>query len=303
MSHATAAPGPVVRTGLPGRPHEVERVTRLVRDLPGRGGALLVTGEPGIGKTTLLDVARHEAEDHGALVVGVTGVAVERHLPFAALQRVVQPLGRFLPGLADPQRAALLRAVGDAGRRGSGAHPLRARAGPAGAGRAGGPRPAGRARRRRRAVARPADDRGAGLPGPAAARRARRPVPGLARAGRARRPAGPGGAAARPARAGTGPPRRRRRRTCAGRGGGRAGPPGRRRQPSRPARARAAGRHGGHPRDRRRRSPDRPDRARLRHGLGRAARPHPDAAAGHGRRRRRLPRGRAGRHGRADGSW
>ena len=77
--------------------------------------ALLVTGEPGIGKTTLLDVARHAAEDRGALVVGVTGVAVEAHLPFAALQRLVQPLGRFLPGLADPQRTALLRAVGDAG--------------------------------------------------------------------------------------------------------------------------------------------------------------------------------------------
>ena len=112
MSHTTAARGPVAGVDAPGRTREVERVSALVHDLPARGGALLVTGEPGIGKTTLLDVARTEGRDRGAAVVLVAGVAVERHLPFAGLQRIVHPLSRYLPGLAEPQRRALLRAVG-----------------------------------------------------------------------------------------------------------------------------------------------------------------------------------------------
>jgi hypothetical protein len=112
MSSTTVAPEPVTRTESPGRTREVGRVSALVHGLPDRGGALLVTGDPGIGKTTLLDVARRQALGQGAVVVAVAGVAVERHLPFAGLQRILQPLAPHLPGLAEPQRRALLRATG-----------------------------------------------------------------------------------------------------------------------------------------------------------------------------------------------
>ena len=113
MSHTTVAPDPLARFDLVGREPEVDRVLALVLGLPGRGGSLVVTGPPGIGKTALLDVARSEASVGGATVVVVVGVAVERHLPFAGLQRIVQPLAAYLPGLSEPQRRALLRATGD----------------------------------------------------------------------------------------------------------------------------------------------------------------------------------------------
>ena len=120
MSHLIALPL-VAGTdhALPGRPREVAQVLGLVRDLPGRGGSLVVVGEPGIGKTTLLALARREAEGRGCLVVDVAGVAVERHLPFAGLQRVVHPLAVHLTALPEPQRGALLRAVGDPAYEGS----------------------------------------------------------------------------------------------------------------------------------------------------------------------------------------
>jgi DNA-binding CsgD family transcriptional regulator len=113
LARTTGVPGPVTRIDSPGRAREVDQVVALVQGLPGCGGALVVTGEPGIGKTTLLEVARHEAYGRDAVVVAVAGVAVERHLPFAGLQRIVRPLAAHLPGLAEPQRRALLRATGD----------------------------------------------------------------------------------------------------------------------------------------------------------------------------------------------
>ncbi|MGI3780977.1 MAG: AAA family ATPase, partial [Janthinobacterium lividum] len=91
----------------------MDQVLGLVQDLPGRGGALLVTGEPGIGKTTLLALGRQEAEAVGCVVVDVAGAAAERHLPFAGLQRLVHPLAADLAALPEPQRRALLLAVGD----------------------------------------------------------------------------------------------------------------------------------------------------------------------------------------------
>lgn len=104
---------PFTRAGSRGRAREAERIIALVRGLSGRGSALVVAGEPGIGKTTLLALARHEAEDHGCLVVAVAGVAAERQLPFGALQRLVHPLAVHLSGLSERQRHALLLAVGD----------------------------------------------------------------------------------------------------------------------------------------------------------------------------------------------
>ena len=61
-----------------------------VRD---RGAALVITGIAGIGKTTLLEVAReigHRAGD--MLVLATAGVPSEANLPFAALHRLLLPV-------------------------------------------------------------------------------------------------------------------------------------------------------------------------------------------------------------------
>ncbi|MBD5787296.1 AAA family ATPase [Cellulosimicrobium terreum] len=94
---------------LLGRSAEQETVSRLLASARlGRGGALTVTGEPGIGKTALL------ADTVGAVVVGggmrvldVTPAEAEQDLPFAALQALVLPALGLLDEIPAPQAAAL----------------------------------------------------------------------------------------------------------------------------------------------------------------------------------------------------
>ena len=71
---------------------------------------LVVRGEPGIGKTALLDWAVESAA--GLRVVRVAGVESEMELAFAALQQLCAPMLDKLDGLPDPQRAALGVAFG-----------------------------------------------------------------------------------------------------------------------------------------------------------------------------------------------
>ena len=84
---------------------------RLVDDArAGRGGALLVHGDPGVGKSALL-------EDVAGSVTGVTvlrtrGVEPEAPLPFAALQRLLRPVMSRAGGLPAPQARALRVAFG-----------------------------------------------------------------------------------------------------------------------------------------------------------------------------------------------
>ena len=95
---------------LIGRQRESERVDRLVDDVrAGRSGALLVHGDPGIGKTALLEQARENAA--GMLVVEARGVEAESDLPFAGLWDLVGPLLHLRDGLPPAQSAALGQAL------------------------------------------------------------------------------------------------------------------------------------------------------------------------------------------------
>ena len=76
----------------------------------GRSGVLVLRGEPGVGKTALLDWAVESAA--GLRVVRVAGVESEMELAFAALQQLCAPMLDQLGGLPDPQRAALSVAFG-----------------------------------------------------------------------------------------------------------------------------------------------------------------------------------------------
>jgi DNA-binding CsgD family transcriptional regulator len=76
----------------------------------GRSGVLVMRGEPGIGKTALLDWAIESAA--GLRVARVAGVESEMELAFAALQQLCAPMLGQLAGLPDPQRAALGVAFG-----------------------------------------------------------------------------------------------------------------------------------------------------------------------------------------------
>ncbi len=76
----------------------------------GRGGALLVGGPAGIGKSALLEYATQSADDFQ--VVRAAGVESEMELAFSGLQQLCAPLLDGLPALPEPQRAALETAFG-----------------------------------------------------------------------------------------------------------------------------------------------------------------------------------------------
>src|ERR1700692_4756656 len=103
----TRAPG----GQLLGRQREREALGRLLEAARGgRGGVLVVYGEPGVGKTALLEWTVEEGRQFRVLrTVGVEG---EMELPFAALQQLCSPILDRSERLPDPQRDALSVAFG-----------------------------------------------------------------------------------------------------------------------------------------------------------------------------------------------
>jgi DNA-binding CsgD family transcriptional regulator len=105
-----ASPGS--RTALIGRWSESAAIDRLIVGVrEGRSGALVVTGDPGIGKTELLHYAIERATPD-CHVAPVSGVESEMELAYAGLHQLCAPLVEHLNRLPGPQREALERAFG-----------------------------------------------------------------------------------------------------------------------------------------------------------------------------------------------
>src|SRR5439155_1211254 len=112
--HALSAPTVVtstLRPDLVGRRRECELLEKLLESArAGRGAVLVVHGEPGVGKTALLDYVVQKGDSFRiARTVGVEG---EIELPFAALQQLCAPILALRMGLPPPQRDALGVAFG-----------------------------------------------------------------------------------------------------------------------------------------------------------------------------------------------
>lgn len=97
---------------LTGRTSELSRVHELVSGLPGRGGALIVLGEPGIGKTALTAAAVDAAAIQRVTVLTALGSEFESHLAYAVLQQLFGPYRHHLTSLRPRQRDALEAAFG-----------------------------------------------------------------------------------------------------------------------------------------------------------------------------------------------
>ncbi len=98
-------------TGLTGRRSERHVLDRLVNAVrAGQGRALVLCGEPGAGKSALLDYLAERAPDFR--VARATGVQSEMELAFAGLQQLCAPLLDGLERLPAPQRDALRTAFG-----------------------------------------------------------------------------------------------------------------------------------------------------------------------------------------------
>ena len=77
---------------LIGREAERKRVDAVLDRLHERGGALLVRGEAGIGKSSLLRHARERACALGFRTLGTVGVESEAELAFAGLHQLVDSI-------------------------------------------------------------------------------------------------------------------------------------------------------------------------------------------------------------------
>jgi DNA-binding CsgD family transcriptional regulator len=96
---------------LRGRRGECEAIDDLLDEVrAGQSGVLVMSGEPGIGKTALLEYAIESAA--GLRVARAAGMESERELAFAGLHQLCSPVLDRLERLPDPQRDALRTVFG-----------------------------------------------------------------------------------------------------------------------------------------------------------------------------------------------
>src|SRR6202011_6216145 len=102
---------PHARAVLAGRATECARLDQLLEEAQrGRSAVLVLRGEPGIGKSALLEYAAERAED--CRVLRAIGVEWEMELPFAGLQQLMAGLLDGRERLPAPQRGAVATAFG-----------------------------------------------------------------------------------------------------------------------------------------------------------------------------------------------
>ncbi|MBD0329555.1 MAG: AAA family ATPase [Thermoleophilia bacterium] len=93
-----------------GREAECARIDRLLDEArAARSAALLVRGEPGIGKTALCEYAEERAD--GMAVLRARGVVAESELAFAGLADLLKPVLDRLDAIPEPQAAAIAGAL------------------------------------------------------------------------------------------------------------------------------------------------------------------------------------------------
>ena len=96
---------------LVGRDQELAVIRAFVDDCAAHGRALLLSGEPGIGKSALLDAAEETAATAGIRVLRAAGAESE-DVGFSGLNQLLLPLRAGLNRLDERQRNALNVALG-----------------------------------------------------------------------------------------------------------------------------------------------------------------------------------------------
>ena len=94
-----------------GREAELAVVDQVLMEATLRPSVLCVRGEPGIGKTTLLEATCVEAGTRGFTILRCGPDSTETGLSYAGLIDLLQPIAHHMGDLAGPQRYALEAAL------------------------------------------------------------------------------------------------------------------------------------------------------------------------------------------------
>jgi predicted ATPase len=79
-----------------GRERELRVIEERLDSVSDGGGALLIRGEAGVGKTALLEAAKLRAASRAMTMLVATGVPSETNLPFAGLYELLRAGGAQL---------------------------------------------------------------------------------------------------------------------------------------------------------------------------------------------------------------
>src|ERR1700704_5829548 len=104
-------PNDIPQRGFLGRRNEAAALDRLLEGVrAGKSRGLVIRGDPGVGKTALLEYVVERAT--GCRVAQAAGVQAEMELAFAGLHQLCAPMLDRLERLPGPQRDALGSAFG-----------------------------------------------------------------------------------------------------------------------------------------------------------------------------------------------
>ncbi|MBM0231129.1 AAA family ATPase [Micromonospora sp. STR1_7] len=102
----------VSKWSLIGRDEELAVARRFLRQAMVNGGSMLVSGEPGAGKTALLDAVAESATETGMRVLRAAGVEFEADISYSGLNQLLFPLYDAFSELPPVHCAALQVALG-----------------------------------------------------------------------------------------------------------------------------------------------------------------------------------------------
>jgi hypothetical protein len=102
---------------LPGRKLELAMVRDALTGARAQRDAILFVGEPGIGKSEILQAATQLARFQGGRVLVATGRRAEENLPYAGLHHLLSPLLGTADRLPTVQRLAIMTALGSEDKR------------------------------------------------------------------------------------------------------------------------------------------------------------------------------------------
>jgi DNA-binding CsgD family transcriptional regulator len=105
-------PQPGLTKALLGRSRDLTLMGAFLDRAGTDGEALLLSGEPGVGKTALLDAAADVASEAGTWVLRAAGVEFEADMPYSGLHQALLPVCEEFPQLSATHRDALNVALG-----------------------------------------------------------------------------------------------------------------------------------------------------------------------------------------------